>query len=818
MGVDLTRRCGSHGYIVSDRLILGDVIHRFWLENQEAGSKGSVIRYLHVYCDTLEVFALSDNSISARVPQPIRWLRIFARSIIRRSSPVTEEGRPQCNLGRVTILWNVADRAFRLFGHTLERNETTIGHDFTVSPDGSVKFSEVTRICSGEFDTRHDIVDMLKNVKMIEAELPTLVRRILSLAIAGMNPENEQDTALETCLHKEETKSRLTFVSLLTRNSPSMADVSRAASTLLFRLTVPEGARIWVPKHTYKDRDSLLKDWLAAARQAEEDYKDHNAKIRDKMAGERSVALMRQITKFQHQDASLDLKALQDRYERGMNAVTDLSQDFASFKDEMAKARRDFNTASKKWEEDRKSEAQVKSFFASVKLIAAIAITVYTLGAASGSAVNSSMEVAYAISMVKTAIKEERTDSAMKKAQKILSAIEKMNKGVDSAQKYLLEAKAKIADKRKSGKTGASVAPSELLPPVQLDPVNYFELLNQWDDYMLDNDAYFAKILKLEPRISEADNFQLAVKKVVGRARNMLAAQKELQSVEDKMRLAMAHVELRAQRESECEKLADSNTDAEVIQAKLELGLKSIRLQVFLLFHEAFCAHAFEGNLTYFPTNLKFREDKVASEFFSDVAALKSLRGEHPGLHRLMATEEPLRFRTPSSGAKSTTSIFDPLWKDLLISEGRVPFQIPTDHVKTQRKCLASITKVSLLFEGIQPSDPDADKDELSVPLMVEFGPHMLQLEESGAESKFLGSTVQVQCQPSLVQKVGTSRKFYSIGAPTMRPTLYTTGFVRIRQAKAKDGSKVRDWDLNTITAIQLELHTESWGDAYGSD
>ncbi|CAI6097698.1 unnamed protein product [Clonostachys chloroleuca] len=818
MGVELTRRCGSHGYIVSDRLILGDVIHRFWLENEKAGSKGSVIRYLHVYCDTLEVFALSDNSISARVPQPIRWLRVFARSIIRRGSPVTEEGSPQCNLGRVTILWNVADRPFKLFGHTLERREATIGHDFTVSADGSAKLSEVTRICSGEFDTRHDIVDMLKNVKTIEAELPTLVRRVLSLAVAGMNPENEQDTALETCLHKEKTKSRLTFVSLLTRNSPSMADVSRAASTLLFRLTVPEGARIWVPKHTYKDRDSLLKDWLAAARQAEEDYKDHNAKIRDNRAGERSVALMRQITKFQHQDASLDLKALQDRYERGMNAVTDLAQDFASFKDEMARARREFNTASQKWEEDRGSEAQAKSFFASVELIAAIAITVYTLGAASGSAVNSSMEVADAISMVKTAIKEERTDSAMKKAKKILSAIEKMNKGVDTAKKYLLEAKAKIADKRKSGKTGASVSPSELLPPVQLDPVNYFELLNQWDDYMLDNDAYFAKVLKLKPHISEADNFQLAVKKVVGRARNMLAAQKELQSVEDKMRLAMAHVELRAQRESECEKLADSNTDAEVIQAKLELGLKSIRLQVFLLFHEAFCAHAFEGNLTYFPTNLKFREDKLASEFFSDVAALKSLRGEHPGLHRLMATEEPLRFRTPSSGAKSTTSIFDPLWMDLIISEGRVPFRIPTDHVKTQRKCLASITKVSLLFEGIQPSDPDADKDELSVPLMVEFGPHMVQLEESGAESKFLGSTVQVQCQPSLVQKVGTSRKFYSIGEPTMRPTLYTTGFVRIRQAKAKDGSKLRDWDLNTITAIQLELHTESWGDAYGSD
>jgi hypothetical protein len=140
------------------------------------------------------------------------------------------------------------------------------------------------------------------------------------------------------------------------------------------------------------------------------------------------------------------------------------------------------------------------------------------------------------------------------------------------------------------------------------------------------------------------------------------------------------------------------------------------------------------------------------------------------------------------------------------------------DVILTLCSSLGILRSNSLLFEGIQPSDPEADKDELSVPLMVEFGPHMLQLEESGAESKFLGSTVQVQCQPSLVQKVGTSRNFYSIGAPTMRPTLYTTGFVRIRQAKAKDGSKVRDWDLNTVTAIQLELHTESWGDAYGSD
>jgi hypothetical protein len=69
----------------------------------------------------------------------------------------------------VTILWNVADRPFKLFGHTLERSEATIGHDFTVSADGSAKLSAVTRICPGEFDTRHDIVDMLKNVKTIEA-------------------------------------------------------------------------------------------------------------------------------------------------------------------------------------------------------------------------------------------------------------------------------------------------------------------------------------------------------------------------------------------------------------------------------------------------------------------------------------------------------------------------------------------------------------------------------------------------------------------------------------------------------------------------
>ncbi|VUC26768.1 unnamed protein product [Clonostachys rosea] len=822
---NLTRRCGSHGYIVSDRLILGDVIHRLYLENKHLDSKNRIIRYLHVYCDTLEVFALSDNSISARVPSSIRWLRIFARSIVRRGSPVTEDGSPQCelnfapkcrlpssNLGRVTILWNIADRPFKLFGHTLERSETTVGHNFIVSSDGSAKMTEVTRICSGEFDTRHDIADMLKNVKRIEAELPILVRRILGLAVAGMNPDSEQDTALETCLHKKETKSRLAFVSLLTRDSPAIADVSRAASTLLYRLTLPEDARIWVPKHTFKDRDRLLNSWLTAARQVEEDCNNHKAEIRDSRVGDRTVTLMKQITKFQHQDASLDLKALQDRYERGMNVVTDLAKDFATFKNEMSKAKWDFNEAVRQWEENRKSDAEVKSFFASVKLIAAVGIAVYTLGAASGGAVNSSVEVVEAISMVKTAIKEEKSGTAMKKAMRILSAIDKMNKGVDAAKKYFLEAKAKIEDKRKSGKSGASVTPSELLPPFQLDPVNYYELLNQWDDYMLDNDAYFAKILKLEPHINEADNFQLATKKVVGRARKMLEAQKELQSVEDKMRLAMAHVELRAQRESECEKLSSLTPDTELVQAKLELGLKSTRLQVFLLFHETFCAYAFEGNLTYFPTNIRFQEDKRASEFFTDVAALESLRGEHLGLHRLMATEQPLKFRTPAGGIKSSTSIFDPLWKDLLISEGKVPFQIPTHHEKAQRKCLASITRVALIFEGIQPSDPNADKDDLSVPLMVEFGRHMLQLEESGAESKFLGAMVQVQCQPSLVQKAGTKRKFYSIDEAAMRPTLYTTGSVRIRQAKAKD------WDLSTVTAIQLELHAESWGDAYGSD
>lgn len=94
---------------------------------------------------------------------------------------------------------------------------------------------------------------------------------------------------------------------------------------------------------------------------------------------------------------------------------------------------------------------------------------------------------------------------------------------------------------------------------------------------------------------------------------------------------------------------------------------------------------------------------------------------------------------------------------------------------------------------------------------MIEFGPRMAQLEPPGKVSHFLSSPLEVQCEPSLTQQ-GAKTHFYKVQDQRMYPTLYTNGLAKLREARAKE------WNLNTVTGLLLELHVQSYGDASLND
>ncbi|KAI0126857.1 hypothetical protein BJ170DRAFT_684436 [Xylariales sp. AK1849] len=588
-----------------------------------------------------------------------------------------------------------------------------------------------------------------------------------------------------------------------------MSDVSKTSSTLLHRLTVPENVRIWAPRSVFENRCNILDAWLRAAQQVEDDYKNHKLTLFVEKNGAKS--LIKDITRFQHEDVMLDLESLQNRYEAATRTVVALGTDFSQFRTEMENAKRKFEKSVRDWREEQKRKAEIDMLVTGVQAIAAIGIAIYTLGATAGGAVASVGQAAEAVDKAKKAAKEaEKALTAFQKIKLILEKIGKMKEHTEKAREFYDKVRAKLNKKSGSTKSGPDLSPSELVPPTDLDSVNYFDLLNQWDDFMLDNDALFTDLSQVQPPIANVGEFQVAMKKLVGRARNMIAAQKELQSVEEKLRLALGHEQLCAKRQQDCMDFLTSD-DGELLQVRMEQGLRTIHLQVFLLFHETFCAYAFETNIKAFPSNIIFGEDKKASEYMADIAILRTSHNEHVAQHPPMSTTKALKFRTPVDISGASNIVFDPLWKDLLKSEGRVPFMIPIGHPTCQGKCFTSVVQAALYFEGITPATSGKNIDDLSVPLKIEFGPRMAQLEPSGKVSHFLSPPVEVQCEPSLIQQ-GDKTRFYKIQAPRMCPTLYTMGWAKIREARAKE------WDLSTVTGVSLELHVQSYGDANSSD
>lgn len=519
---------------------------------------------------------------------------------------------------------------------------------------------------------------------MMNSELSTLARKILYLAVEGMNPAGKAvptDRALYECIHNPETISRLQYVIRLTKGVLIMADVNSAASVLLHRLSIPQSVRIMVPRSSFQTQLKIFSKWLGAASEIDKEYQQQLVKTAIEQHG--ASKLIQQITQFQFQDAEVDQKSLLKRYLEATNAVSSLASDFSHFKSEMDKANSDFQRSMTEWQAAQRDRAKWNLLFSIVKIVAAVAITVYTMGAASGGAVKS---VEDAVRTTADAAKtgKEALDT-WGKIKLIVERIGQMQKCMKSVQE------AQEAIRRYKSKAGGTprIELLDVLPPMDTQAFDYFEMLNLWDDFILENETIFDNIKKLDPPVENATEFRVAMKKVVGRARNMIAAQKELQTAEDKLRLAIQHQSLRQRRRDEWSSLA-SLSEKQLLDTRMLEGLTSMNLRLFLLFQDVFSAFIYETNSSEIPLNITFGNFKKMSEHKSDVAEFEAEYSRHFEDYIRATIPQPLKFHTDQA-----ESIFDQNWKDLLLNDGRVPFKIRVDNPVCKRKCFTSITKAA---------------------------------------------------------------------------------------------------------------------------
>uniref|UniRef100_A0A0B7K183 Uncharacterized protein n=1 Tax=Bionectria ochroleuca TaxID=29856 RepID=A0A0B7K183_BIOOC len=789
------------GYIIESNVNLSDTLQKTGNldehDNQTHYATPLRVQYLHVYCDVLEVALEEDGSIQIRAPYKLRWLRVFARKLSFPATRVPKSESSPSNVERVTAFWNISDRVFKLFGFEMKRSATTLGHDYIAATGAfPAKITEITDLSPTEFDLRRPKVEMMDNLGTID-----------SMNSGAPSPASEQ-SIIET-LHSPEITSRLEFITLLTKGYVMMADVRKIASTLLYRLRVPDTARVWVPKSSFSSLHSSLTQWEDYARAIED------ACDTQKILSNGADKVLEKMTLFQLQDAKLDRKNFGNRYKEAADALSSLSKDFETFKVDFLIEKGKFEQSVEKWKQEQYDKMVLDIVFAGIQIVAAIGITVFTLGATAGGVVAGAGELADTVEHIsKTAEKTEKALSKFEKLKVIFERIGEMREWTEKAKEYYNKVNEALNSDPKHPSDG--LAKAKLVPPTDLEAINFYELLNQWDDFERENNAMFKEMAAGDPPIDGLSQFQMAMEKMIGRARHMIQAQKELQSIDNQLRLAVAHEQLRDQRRDMFTKAADP-ADDRFLQYQLDQSLRTTRLQIFLLLHETFCAYVFETNAEYFPAGLIFRDNETVSKLSEAKALMYQAHKKYLG-RGTMDTIIPLRFRASTGpGAGTINSIFPHSWKKLLESQGQVPFSIPIGHPKCLKKCSARIKSAMLYFEGITPRVPGntqtngvMDKDDLEdlvVPLAIEFGPLMTQLEHDGTETQYFGSLMQVESdQPFVLQT--SERVFRKFPKSSMSPALYTSGHVKLR------AMGFEEWDLSTVTGIIMEIHVQSHGDA----
>ncbi|CAH0003360.1 unnamed protein product [Clonostachys byssicola] len=818
-----SRRFGSHGYIIESNVNLGDTLQKIGdldeHDNQTHYATPSRVQYLHVYCDVLEVALEEDGSVQIRAPHKLRWLRIFARKLSFPAARVPESESSPSNVERVTAFWNISDRAFKLFGFEMKRLATTLGHDYIAATGAfPAKITEITDLSPTEFDLRRPEVEMMDNLGTIDRltyknnELAIFVKNQLQLAITSMNsgaPSPSSERSIIEVLHSPEITSRLEFITLITKGYVMMADVRKVASTLLYRLRVPDAARVWVPKSSFSSLHSSLTQWEDYARAIED------ACDTQKILNNGADKVLEKMTLFQLQDAKLDRKNFGNRYKEAADALSSLAKDFDTFKVGFLIEKGKFEQSVEKWKQEQYDKMVLDIVFAGIEIAAAIGITVFTLGATAGGVVAGAGELANTVEHIsQTAEKTEKALSEFEKLKLIFERIGQMREWTEKAKEYYNKVNEALNSDPKHPSDG--LAKAQLVPPTDLEAINFYELLNQWDDFERENNAMFKEMAGVDPPIDGLSQFQMAMEKMTNRARHMIQAQKELQSIDNQLRLAVDHEQLREQRRDMFAKAADP-ADDRFLQYQMDQSMRTTRLQIFLLLHETFCAYVFETNTQYFPAGLVFRDNETVSKLSEAKALMYQAHKNYLG-RGAMDTIIPLRFRTSTGpGMAINNSIFPQSWKKLLESQGQVPFSIPIGHPKCLKKCLARIKSAMLYFEGITPRVPGStqpngglnkeDLEDLVVPLVIEFGPLMTQLEHDGTETQYFGSLMQVESdQPFVFQTSG--RVFQTFPKSSMSPALYTSGQVKLRAMGWEE------WDLSTVTEIIMEIHVQSHGDA----
>jgi hypothetical protein len=487
----------------------------------------------------------------------------------------------------------------------------------------------------------------------------------------------------------------LRFIVYLTKDAPSHADINAQASTMMERLRLPEGVSYFVPSSPSADYKEIFDSWTQSASTLGADYEKLtlNDLMTEKL-GQACMSIVSTLENFKEKDNQLTVEFNQELLNGARQNVKNLKVDFDTWKNETEKQKVEFDKKFQEWKKARKREELLAAIVSSVECTIAICLTVYTFGCstpvtgpAAAKALNDIKGVLMKAEVGMTA-SGDAVKSKFEKLKDIGTTLAGVHEKAEKANELYKKYNAK--KENPDPKVDDLTATMRTNDSPDLGHRDYYDLQLKWADFELDNEDSFKQLAKINPPLPNLDEYHLAVKRMILRAKTFLAAQKEENDARIRVQQSEKYQQLLDSRKQELRTGDEVKLprDAAILAKKdlLDVEISTVSRWLTLATHNWTLSRTYEAALpallggTHLVPEMKSSSyAQFASKFLTSLneASAKSFD----------IIKVPFTFTT-----KDKVSIFNPNWKNFLVSNNLVEFQIQPGHPKLEGRTMAFIT------------------------------------------------------------------------------------------------------------------------------
>lgn len=303
----------------------------------------------------------------------------------------------------------------------------------------------------------------------------------------------------------------------------------------------------------------------------------------------------------------------------------------------------------------------------------------------------------------------------------------------------------------------------------------------------------------------ELDNYLVELKRLAVRGETLVVAMREAYEARSRYLLLVAEKKAKCTSMKEIETmynsvLADRSKDAlawMLLQHRLQLELSQRQRVVFNMLHQGVLALLYQSN------NVKFQKDNLSFRKLSPALSGKEMSDQWADFKKTTVDTAQDQNDELKVGANDGLPLG---WRNILVSEYQIPFQIPPSLRDLKNKCRARMTGIYATFNGFKCFDGTAIalKDTR---YSIFLGPWMLDRAMPFPRAKSLEATMVQYCMEMVqIEKKGKDGNLLDRDNKFAKRAVCCTGKISFDKSTVQD----RNWDLSSIQDIVLYIEYDT--------